>query len=191
MVEMGERELLLGSLKGYLEDLRESGVDELIFTTLPPAAKLERAGTSLPEQEFLVEGDPRGRLLFLMAGTGFSSAAGELLEKIVVAMGFTANSVCLLSVPPGDGRGTGLCRAAISGRIEEVAPEVVVTLGEQGTRLLLENDAPLERLRGRFHDFGGIPLMPSFHPDAMLADQSLKRDVWSDMQQVMRRLAMD
>lgn len=190
MVEMGERELLLGSLKGYLEDLRESGMDELPFAKLPPAAKQERVATSLPEREFLMEGNPRARLLFLLAGTGFSSAAGALLEKIVVAMGFTANSVCLLSVPPGDGGGAA-CRAAISGRIAEVAPEVVVTLGEQGTRLLLENEAPLERLRGRFHDFGGIPLMPSFHPDAMLADQSLKRDVWSDMQQVMRRLAMD
>ena len=178
MVEMEERELLLASLKGYLEELGESGVDELCFAQLP-----------VLEEDCRMEGSSRARLLFVTTGAGFAGAVGELLEKIIGAMGFARGEVCLLVIGTCSGAGAGSLRGSISGRIAALAPEVAVTLGEAATHLLLASEEPLERLRGRFHDLCGIPLMPSFHPDAMLENQALKRDVWSDMQQVMRRLA--
>lgn len=178
MVDMEERELLLHSLKGYLEELGESGVDELAFA-MPPAL----------ERDFRSVGNPRARLVLVMTGAGFAGAAGELLAKIVQAMGLAVPDVCLLSFGAGSPGAGSPGREALLGRIVAVGPEVVVTLGEQAAQLLLESAESVEKLRGRFHDLGGTPLMPTLHPDAMLENPALKREVWSDMQQVMRRLA--
>lgn len=211
MVEIEERELLLQSLKGYLEELRESGVDELAFAE-PAASESPRQevsqGRSVPEQRKEVEhpgegvegerhgveggcrgvGNPRARLLFVMTGAGFSGEAGGLLEKIINAMQFATSDVYLLSFQAGSS-GAGLpFREELLRRIKAVGPEVVVTLGEESAQLLLESRVPVAKLRGRFQDLEGIPLMPTLHPDAMLANLALKRDVWNDMQQVMRRL---
>lgn len=215
MVEMDERETVLGSLKGYLAELLESGVDELTFARQvagggekgaavqsppAPAVAVPRAPTpapepaapvhaeassrpSAPEDSLRLEGDPRSRLLFVMHGSGFAGEAGELLEKIVSAMGFGKEQVGLLSFASGEASS-----AAVAGRIAALAPEVVVSMGEEATSLLLQSETPLQRLRGRFHDLAGIALMPTHHPEAMLEDQGLKRDAWNDMQQVMGRL---
>uniref|UniRef100_C6E041 Phage SPO1 DNA polymerase-related protein n=1 Tax=Geobacter sp. (strain M21) TaxID=443144 RepID=C6E041_GEOSM len=208
MVEMDEREMVLGSLKGYLAELLESGVDELTFAqpaaggrekgakekapstpagAVPQApttpAAPEAAAVLAEEGSLRLEGDPRARLLFVMRGSGFAGEAGELLEKIVVAMGFGKGEVCLLSFAAGEAS-----RAAVAGRIAALDPEVVVSMGEEATALLLDNEAPLQRLRGRFHDLAGIALMPTHHAEAMLENQGLKRDAWNDMQQVMGRL---
>ncbi|HBA87202.1 MAG TPA: uracil-DNA glycosylase [Geobacter sp.] len=209
MVVRDERESLLRSLKGYLEDLVESGVDELAFgePDLPSPRETIRRAEPIPEQPrrtepvsqesgplaaagpaLLLEGNPQARLLFIAAGTGFSSAGGELLEKIIVAMRHTRDQVCLLSFDPCSGAAADSLAATVADRIAAIAPEVVVTLGEAATRMLVQSEEPLEQLRGRFHESGGIPTMPSFHPEALLADETLKRDVWNDMQQVMRRL---
>jgi len=177
MVEVDERESLLRSLKGYLTDLAESGVDELLF-----------AGRPVTELDCRMEGSPRARLLFVMTGPGFAGEAGGLLEKIVVAMGFSREKICLLSIGSCPDGAPAAWRDSLRERIAEVGPEVVVTLGEQSTKLLLPGDRPLERLRGRFHDVNGIRLMPSFHPDAMLSNEALKRDVWNDMKLVMAHL---
>ncbi|WP_026839781.1 uracil-DNA glycosylase family protein [Citrifermentans bremense] len=217
MVEMDERETVLGSLKGYLAELLESGVDELPFgqpvagerekraavqaPTAPaggvpqapappaapePAAPVHAEASSrpaAPEDSLRLDGDPRARLLFVMHGSGFAGEAGELLEKIVIAMGFGKEQVSLLSFASGEAS-----RAAVAGRIAALAPEVVVSMGEEAAALLFQSEAPLQRLRGRFHDLSGIALMPTHHPEAMLENQGLKRDAWNDMQQVMGRL---
>jgi len=178
MVEMDERELLVGSLKGYLEELGESGVDELGFAELPAS-----------ERGWHEVGNPLARLLFVMTGAGFAGAAGDLLAKIIQAMGFAGSEVLLLSFPGGHFGAASPAREALLARVAAVGPEVVVALGEQAAQLLLDSGAAIEKLRGRFHDLNGIALLPTLHPDALLENQALKRDVWSDMQQVMRRLA--
>lgn len=177
MVEVDERESLLRSLKGYLADLAESGVDELLFASQPA-----------PELDCRREGSERARLLFLMTGSGFAGEAGGLLEKIIVAMGFSRENICLLSIGCCPDGAPAAWRGPLRERIAAVGPEVVVTLGEQSTKLLLSADQPLERLRGRFHDSDGLKVMPSYHPDAVLADQNLKRGVWNDMKLVMAQL---
>ena len=186
---MEERELLLQSLKVHLEELRLSGVDELCF-----GADGCAAGAVAPAQLPAVDdapltgvGNPRAGLLFVLDGAGFDGASGELLAKIIRAMGFAADEVFLLSFAPSATKGPS--RASLLSRISAVAPEVVVALGETAAQLLLESGDPVSSLRGRFLSLEGIPLMVTLHPDQLLCDPALKRDVWTDMQQVMRRLA--
>jgi DNA polymerase len=65
---------------------------------------------------------------------------------------------------------------------------VICTLGGVAAATLLETDASISRLRGRFHDFMGIPLMPTFHPAYLLRNPDQKRKVWEDIQQIMKKL---
>ncbi|MBU5638187.1 uracil-DNA glycosylase [Geomonas sp. Red69] len=217
MAEMEERELLLRSLKGYLTDLADSGLDELAFgaltpTVAPPASATAAtavalaaapsapvapspaavsappAGTDETAAPFCrQEGDPHARLLFLMSGGGFAGAAGELLAKIVVAMKFRTDQVCLVSFDSA-GDSAAVARE-VAQRIAAVEPEVVVALGEEATRLLLGGEATLEQVRGSLQDVRGRAVMPTLHPESLLADEALKRHVWEDMKLVMRRLA--
>lgn len=206
MVEADDRGTLLRSLKGYLADLVESGVDELHFAPpSKPAAVVEpqqvpeplRASDPVPAAvarpvaapgfSCRVDGDRAARLFIVMAGDGFDGEAGGLLEKIVRAMGLSPETVCLVTGPFGGGDAEGW-RAAILERIESAGPEVVVALGEEAVMLLTLGNVPLKRLRGKFQECHGFQLMPSYHPEALLADETLKRDVWNDMKQVMARL---
>jgi uracil-DNA glycosylase len=173
-----ERGLLLQALKGYLEELGETGVEELCFAEIPAADDGCRS-----------VGNPQARLLIVMTGAGFAGEAGELLAKIVQAMGFAAADVHLLSFPAQPSGPGCASRETLLNRIAAVAPEVVVTLGEQAAQLLLESREPVSTLRGNFHDLAGTPLMPTLHPEQLLENPALKREVWSDMQQVMKRLA--
>lgn len=198
MVE-SERELLLDSLKGYLEELGESDVEELQFAQLPELpippelpvlpGNVPSELPELPELDCQGVGNPRARLLLAMTGAGFAGAAGDLLAKIIQAMGFVTSDVFLLSFNAGSPGAQSPSREVLLDRIAAVGPEVVVTLGEQAAQLLLQSGETVGSLRGRFHDFQGVVLMPTLHPDAMLENAALKREVWSDMQQVMRRLA--
>lgn len=244
MVATEERDLLLGSLRGYLEELRESGVDELAYGQAPvavasavpsagatarvaggapsaaaaevpkaypgrgevaaaplsvPVSGADGAPAGAPANEAPDTGattlcrgvgNPRARLLFAMHGAGFDDDAGDLLAKIVKAMGFDTGQVHLVTFPTRDASAPGLL-AELVRRIDEVNPEVVVALGEVTARLLLATREPIGTLRGRFHDFRGRALMPTLHPEAMLADEGLKRQVWAEMKLVMQRLAAE
>ena len=176
--EETERDVLLQALKGYLEELRDTGVDELDFAEPPPSGDGCRA-----------EGNPRARLLYVMTGAGFAGEAGGLLANIIKAMGFSAQEVHLLSFSMDPSGAASATREELLGRIAAVSPEVVVALGEAAAQLLLGSCEPVGELRGSFHDLAGTPLMPSLHPEKLLENPALKREVWSDMQQVMKRLA--
>jgi uracil-DNA glycosylase len=176
--EPGERDLLIQGLRGYLEELRDSGVDELEFADLTPSGENCRA-----------VGNPRARLLFVMAGTGFDGEAGDLLAAIIKAMQFAVEDVHLISFSRDASGVSSATRGELLDRIAAVAPEVVVALGEPAAQLLLESSEPIAALRGAFHDLEGTPLMPTLHPEELVANQALKREVWGEMQQVMKRLA--
>jgi DNA polymerase len=76
-------------------------------------------------------------------------------------------------------------------QIKAIKPEVVVALGKFASQTLLQTKEIISRLRGKFHDYYGIPLMPTFHPSALLRDPVKKREVWEDMQQVMKLLGKE
>ena len=129
-------------------------------------------------------------------GDPFVGRAGELLDKMIEAMGWTRASVYVANTikcrPPGNRNPapdeTAACQPFLFKQIEAIAPRVIVTLGRPAANLLLGNDAPISALRGRFHEFRGVRLMPTFHPAYLLRDPSKKRDAWNDLKLVMAEL---
>jgi DNA polymerase len=151
------------------------------------------------------EGNPNARLVFVGEGPGFEEdrsgrpfvgPAGQLLTKIITAMNLTREAVYICNIVkcrPPDNRNPQpdeirACLPFLRRQLAAIHPEVICTLGGVAAATLLETDASISRLRGRFHDFMGIPLMPTFHPAYLLRNPDQKRKVWEDIQQVMKKL---
>jgi DNA polymerase len=140
-------------------------------------------------------------------GEPFVGRAGQLLTKIIETMGFSRSSVyianvlkCRPDMPPGTfgnrpptGEEMRTCLPYLLAQIEIIRPKVIVALGSTAVRGLLPRvDTPIGRLRGKFTDFRGVPLMPTFHPSYVLreGDNATKRKVWEDMLMVMEKLTL-
>jgi DNA polymerase len=82
------------------------------------------------------------------------------------------------------------CEPFLVRQLELIRPEVIVALGKFAVQTLLGTKEPITRLRGRWHDYHGIPLMPTFHPAYLLRNPADKRLVWEDIQQVMKVLGI-
>ena len=153
------------------------------------------------------EGNPRARLLFVGEGPGrdediqgrpFVGAAGQLLTKIIQAMGLTRRDVYIANIikcrPPQNRNPRPeeieACCPFLQRQIDAIAPEVICALGKFAAQTLLQTNQPITRLRGRFYEYKGIPLMPTFHPAFLLRNAERKRDTWNDIQQVMERLGL-
>ena len=129
-------------------------------------------------------------------GVPFVGPAGQLLDKMIVAMGFSRSSVYIANVlkcrPPGNRdpkvEEVAACQGVLAAQIATIAPEVIVTLGKPAAHLLLQTKANMGALRGHWQSYQDIPVMPTYHPAYLLRDASKKRDAWSDLQQVMARL---
>jgi len=150
-------------------------------------------------------GDPKARLVFIGEGPGyeedrqgepFVGAAGQLLTKIIHAIGLTRDKVYICNVvkcrPPGNRNPLpdemARCLPVLKRQLSSIRPAVICTLGSVATQALLDVDTPISRLRGRFHDYQDIPVMPTYHPAYLLRNPERKRDVWEDMKQVMSRI---
>lgn len=131
-----------------------------------------------------------------LQGEPFVGEAGQLLTKMIAAMGYQRSGVyiCnLLKCRPPENRNPlaeeiALCSPFMHRQIIAVAPKAVVALGTFAAQTLLGSKEPVSRLRGKFHDYHGIPLMPTFHPAFLLRSPEKKREVWEDLQQVMKLL---
>ncbi len=151
-------------------------------------------------------GDPCARLMLVGEAPGaqedakglpFVGAAGQLLDKILAAIGLGRDEVYVANVvkcrPPENRDPTpeevAACRPYLERQIELVGPELLVALGRVAAQTLLGNAAPIAQLRGRWHELAGIPLRVTYHPAALLRAPELKRPTWEDMQQVRDRLA--
>ena len=154
------------------------------------------------------EGDPNADLLFAGEGPGyhedqqgrpFVGQAGELLDRMIGAMGLRRQDVYICNVvkcrPPGNRDPEPdevlACQPFLRAQIRSVRPRAVVALGRFAAQCLLETNTPLGRLRGRFHDYLGVPLMPTFHPAYLLRTPEDKRIVWEDLQKVMDLLGLE
>ena len=150
-------------------------------------------------------GNPQARLMFVGEAPGadedaqgkpFVGRAGQLLTKMIEAMGMKREDVIIGNVnrcrPPGNRQPTleeaAICRPFLFREIATVRPEVIVVMGNTALRNLLEIKAGISSVRGRFHDYHGIPVMPTFHPAYLLRDPSKKRETWDDLKKVMERL---
>ncbi len=130
-------------------------------------------------------------------GEPFVGPAGELLDKMIEAMGWSRESVYINNIvscrPPGNRNPqpdeVAACKPFLEARIASVRPRVIVALGRPAANTLLGTDAPISTLRGRFHDRNGIKVMPTFHPAYLLREPDRKRDAWADLKLVMAELA--
>ena len=158
-------------------------------------------------------GNPDAEIMFIGEAPGadedaqgepFVGRAGQLLTKIIKAMGFARAQVyianilkCRPDVPAGSfgnraptPREMQTCRPYLMEQIEIIKPKVIVALGAAAVEGLLGTRAPMRELRGRWEFFNGTPLMITYHPAYLLRNQSAseKRKVWEDMMQVLERL---
>lgn len=130
-------------------------------------------------------------------GDPFVGRAGELLDKMIEAMGWTRATVYINNIlmcrPPGnrnpEADEIAACRPFLDARIASIRPRVIVALGRPAANTLLGTDAPISALRGRWHEHrSGARLMPTFHPAFLLRTPDRKRDAWNDLKMVIAEL---
>ncbi|TFG85900.1 MAG: uracil-DNA glycosylase, partial [Gemmatimonadales bacterium] len=161
------------------------------------------------KQAVFGDGDPEARLMFIGEGPGadedaqglpFVGRAGQLLDRMIAAMGLSRQQVYIANVvkcrPPGNRAPTPeeatACWPYLAEQIEIVDPEMIVVLGNAATKALLGSPIGITRLRGQWQQFNEIPVMPTFHPSYLLRQYTPdnRRKVWSDLQAVMERLRL-
>jgi uracil-DNA glycosylase len=157
-------------------------------------------------------GNPQARLVFVGEGPGadedakgepFVGAAGQVLNRIISAMGLKREEVYICNVvkcrPPGnrdpEPDEIASCSPFLLRQLQSINPEAIVALGKPAAQTLLGAKEPISKLRGRFRDFHGVPLMPTYHPSYLLRKQgegSMESfwEVWDDMTQVLRLLKL-
>lgn len=159
------------------------------------------------------DGDPCARLMFIgeapgaeedRVGKPFVGRAGELLNKMITAMGLSRPEVYITNVlktrPPNNATPTldeaRLCAPYLFDQIGVIQPQVIVTLGLPATRLILGTDQTMGALRGKWamfkHGPVTVPVMPTYHPAFLLRSYTKenREKVWSDLQKAMERLGM-
>lgn len=152
-------------------------------------------------------GNPEADLVFVGEGPGgeedrqgipFVGKAGQLLTKMIEAMNLRRDDVYICNVvkcrPPNNRdpeRDEVLaCERFLKAQLAIVRPKVIVALGRYATQTLLKSDVSISRLRGQWAEYERIPLLPTFHPAYLLREPASKRQAWSDLQQVMKRLGV-
>jgi uracil-DNA glycosylase len=147
------------------------------------------------------EGNPKARLVFVGEGPGadedasgrpFVGRAGQLLDKIIAAIGLRREDVYIANVvkcrPPGNRTPerdeVDTCEPFLLRQLAFIHPEVIVALGSPAFQCLVKTREPITRARGEWREWNGAKLMPTFHPAFLLRSPDKKREVWEDMKKV-------
>lgn len=151
-------------------------------------------------------GNPQADLVFVGEGPGFNEdqqglpfvgAAGELLDKMIGAMGYGRDEVYICNIvkcrPPNnrkpDPEEMETCSAYLRPQLEAVSPKVIVALGATAVQGLIGTSTGITRMRGQWKLYRGrIPIMPTFHPAYLLRSPDKKREVWNDLKDVLAKL---
>lgn len=153
------------------------------------------------------DGDVNARLVFVGEGPGydedkkgvpFVGAAGQLLDKIIEAMGLKRDAVYICNIvkcrPPGNRNPKPgeieACTPFLERQLRVIQPDFICALGTFAAQTLLKTETPISRLRGDFHQYMGIKVMPTYHPAYLLRNPGKKREVWDDMQKLMHLLGI-
>ena len=148
------------------------------------------------------EGNEQARLVFVGEAPGadedrqgkpFVGRAGQKLTQIIEAMGLSRSDVYIANVlkcrPPGNRNPRqaeiDACEPFLIAQLKLIKPRIICALGTFAAQTLLRTDIRISRLRGRFHTYQGIKLMPTYHPAFPLRNPKFKRDVWKDVQMIM------
>lgn len=218
---------LVGSLKGYLKAQKEIGIENVFMKStvkskclksicLEELHKKAAICTKCPlhkgrTQVVFGEGNPEAQLVFVgeapgaeedIQGKPFVGAAGQLLTKIIEAMGMKRSDVYICNIikcRPSQNRQPLLeeisaCKPYIVAQLDIIQPKIVCALGRYAVLALLGKDEPISKIRGNFYECkginpalackGGVKVMPTFHPAYLLRNPSAKRLVWADMKKV-------
>lgn len=179
----------LAQLAASVRDCRacrlHEGRRQVVFGSGNPAADLVFVGEA-PGRDEDLQGEP------------FVGPAGQLLTRIIQAIGLTRQDVYILNVikcrPPQNRNPlpdeVAACRPIIEKQLACLRPRVICALGTFAAQALLRTDARISRLRGRFHPLGDILVRPTFHPAYLLRNPQDKRKVWEDMQDIQRQLGL-
>ena len=194
-----------GPLEGARHDLSEKGCGSepllAVRETLGECARC-KLGAGRTNLVFGV-GDPSAQLMFVGEGPGededrqgepFVGRAGQLLTKMIEAMGYRREQVYIANVvkcrPPGNRNPEPdeieACEPFLRRQIEAIGPKVVVALGKFAAQTLLRDTSAISRLRGRWFEYEGVRLMPTFHPAYLLRSPGEKAKAWEDLQLVMK-----
>ncbi len=150
-----------------------------------------------------VVGNPSASLMFVGEGPGgdedlqgepFVGRAGQLLTKMIEAMGFARSDVYIANVvkcrPPNnrdpEPDEIEACEPFLKAQIAAIRPRVIVALGRFAVQTLLRDTTPISRQRGRWREYEGVKLMPTFHPAYLLRNPAEKKPAWEDLQLVMK-----
>jgi DNA polymerase len=150
-------------------------------------------------------GNPHAELMFVgeapgydedVQGEPFVGRAGQLLTRIIEAIDYKREEVYIANIlkcRPPDNRNPEpdeieVCEPFLFKQIEAIKPRILVALGKYAAQTLLKTTEPISRIRGKFVDFHGILLLPTFHPSYLLRNPSAKRFVWEDMKKVRDKL---
>ena len=174
----------LASIREHIGDctrckLHRLGRKQIVFGVGSPTADLMFVGEA-PGADEDVQGIP------------FVGRAGQLLTKIIEAIGLTRDDVYIANVikcRPPENRNpepdeVESCEPFLFRQIDDIKPRVIVALGTFAAKALLKTQDPISRLRGRVYDYRGAKLIPTFHPAFLLRSPDRKRDVWEDMKRV-------
>jgi len=162
------------------------GRTKLVFGVGDAAAELVFVGEGPGEDEDL-QGEP------------FVGRAGQLLTKMIEAMGFRRDEIYIANVvkcrPPGNRNPEPdeieACEPFLRAQLAAIRPKVVVALGKFAAQTLLRETSPISKLRGRWFSYEGVRLMPTFHPAYLLRSPGEKGKAWEDLQLVMTELGKE
>ena len=150
-------------------------------------------------------GSPDAELCFLGEAPGadedaqgepFVGAAGQLLNRIIAACGMKREEVYICNVlkcrPPGNRaplpNEVANCKEYLERQLELIRPKFICALGAVAAQNLLNTTLSIGKLRGRFQDYQGIPVLCTYHPAYLLRNPASKRDVWEDMKLLLSRM---
>jgi len=149
-------------------------------------------------------GNPNAGLMFIgeapgrdedLKGEPFVGRAGQLLDKILAAVGFKREDVYIANIlkcRPPENRDPQpeemeKCMQYLLEQIRLIKPKIICALGRISAQALLSTKTPIGKLRGQWFEFNGIPFFVTYHPAALLRDPRYKRDVWEDVQKLRAR----
>ncbi|MFA5164116.1 MAG: uracil-DNA glycosylase [Candidatus Omnitrophota bacterium] len=222
MSKAGSRKELLDIVKGvksYIELERNGGVDSIMV-----AAPAGKAGLSDIKSEVFrckacplyrtktnyvfSDGSDNARLMFVgeapgadedAQGVPFVGRAGQLLTKMIEAMGLRRQEVYICNVlkcRPPENRSplpeeVKACKGYLMRQIELVSPKVICCLGKHAAQALLDMDVPITKVRGKEMEFNGRIMIPTYHPAYLLRNPPAKKEVWEDLKKIMKILSED
>lgn len=153
------------------------------------------------------DGNPSAKIVFVGEAPGadedeqglpFVGRAGQLLTNIIKAMGLERNDVYICNIlkcrPPGNRNPLPeeihLCEPFLKKQLQIISPQIICALGTFAAKTLLKTETPISALRGRFHLYEGIKLMPTYHPAYLLRNPSAKKQVWDDVRLIMKEIGI-